>query len=703
MVVLPGEVVAHGEALAGLLKDPRVATAALLGGAWRSRQFAYRVRSKRRRVLSAASPYHAVHHPTSTFLGVLKVAAADRPLLAEAAARLAELTEDPPEEWRDELGRKAAMWRAAQWRAANRPRDDEEDEAAGEEEPVEQAPEDVVLSADDEARLNVRLAAAPEDTTALLLTGLVRSGAEVGSHRLRKLFWDRPLSAEAVAEAQERIRDYDEDKVLLESAVKARDGFFTTFFVSTYSRYIARWAARRGLTPNQVTTFSLGLGLLAALGFASGERWGWIAGAVLLQAAFTTDCVDGQLARYTRTFSKLGAWLDSIFDRTKEYLVFAGLAIGSSRAGDPVWTLACAAITLQTVRHFSDFSYGASRTRVVHTVQPAPLERALDAAALATAARRERGPVRVETPKPPPARRPLPRRVLSTWHVIDRLPGVRWVKRMATFPIGERFAATSVTAALFDPRITFLVLLSWGGFAVVYTLSGRVLRSISAMTAVAAPGVDRSAILDKIAVYRDDGPLSRAIGRHLRLPPMLCLLLGNLAILALVAFVGRDASVGVAGAGVAWLVLTLGATSTRWPKESFHWSVPPLMRLGEYVTLAWLAAIAGAVPAAFALIAAVTFRHYDLVYRLRHRAEVPPAWLNALTAGWDGRVVIAWLLLALGLLPAAMYVWAALLGVISVAETVVAWRRFERGRRFAGEYDEIEGERDSTSAGLQAG
>src|SRR4051794_13517514 len=252
IVVLPGEVVAHGEALAGLLKDPRVATAALLGGASRSRQFAYRVRSKRRRVLSAASPYHAVHHPTSTFLGVLKVAAVDRPRLAEAAARLAELTDDPPEEWREELERKAAMWRTAQWRAANRPRDDEEDLLS--EEPVAQAPEEVVLSPQDEARLSTRLAAAPEDTVALLLTALVRSGAEVGGHRLRKLFWDRPLSAEAVAEAQERIRDYDEDKVLLESAVKARDGFFTTFFVSPYSRYIARWAGRRGFTPNQVTT-----------------------------------------------------------------------------------------------------------------------------------------------------------------------------------------------------------------------------------------------------------------------------------------------------------------------------------------------------------------------------------------------------------------------------------------------------------------
>ena len=99
--------------------------------------------------------------------------------------------------------------------------------------------------------------------------------------------------------------------------------------------------------------------MLAAAGFATGERPGMVAGAVLLYFAFVLDCVDGQLARYTRQFSKLGAWLDSIFDRTKEYVVFAGLAIGASRTGDPVWLLAGAALTLQTARHAVDFSYPA--------------------------------------------------------------------------------------------------------------------------------------------------------------------------------------------------------------------------------------------------------------------------------------------------------------------------------------------------------
>jgi phosphatidylglycerophosphate synthase len=300
----------------------------------------------------------------------------------------------------------------------------------------------------------------------------VRSGAPVGISHLRKLFWARPLSSADVARGRERIVDYDEDRVLLDSAVKASDGFFTTFFVSPYSKYIARWAARRGLTPNLVTTISLLIGILAAAAFATGERAGLIAGAILVQLAFTTDCVDGQLARYTRTFSKLGAWLDSIFDRTKEYVIFAGLAIGASNMGDDVWVLAGAAMTLQIVRHMTDFSFAAERHQAIGAARQPPFERPHDALAV-----RALAAAQTETRPPPPGG--LPARALSLWRRLDRWPGAVWVKRIVAFPIGERFAAISVTAALFEPRTTFVVLLVWGGIAGTYALAGRLLRSVA--------------------------------------------------------------------------------------------------------------------------------------------------------------------------------------------------------------------------------
>ncbi|GAA2770764.1 CDP-alcohol phosphatidyltransferase family protein, partial [Nonomuraea dietziae] len=90
-----------------------------------------------------------------------------------------------------------------------------------------------------------------------------------------------------------------------------------------------------------------------------------VAGGVLIYFAFVFDCVDGQVARYARKFGVLGAWLDATFDRFKEYVVFAGLAIGYVVAGhsDDIWILALAALALQSVKHLLDFSFGAANRR----------------------------------------------------------------------------------------------------------------------------------------------------------------------------------------------------------------------------------------------------------------------------------------------------------------------------------------------------
>jgi hypothetical protein len=69
-------------------------------------------------------------------------------------------------------------------------------------------------------------------------------------------------------------------------------------------------------------------------------------------------------------------------------------------------------------------------------------------------------------------------RLLGFWRRLDRMRGVPWIKRIVAFPIGERFAVISLTAALFDPRVTFVVVLAWGTFALAYSLAGRLLRSL---------------------------------------------------------------------------------------------------------------------------------------------------------------------------------------------------------------------------------
>jgi phosphatidylglycerophosphate synthase len=456
--------------------------------------------------------------------------------------------------------------------------------------------------------------------------------------------------------------------------VKANDGFFTTYFVSPYSKYVARWAARRGWTPNWVTTLSVAVGFLAAAAFATGERWGLIAGAVLLQLAFTFDCVDGQLARYTRTFTKLGAWLDSIFDRTKEYAAFAGLAIGASRTGTDVWVLAGAALGLQVLRHSIDFSFPAAQHQAMATAAQPPLEQPHDFLG-----------GNVPAPAPPPGA-PLPpptlkQRVRSFVRRIDRSRRVRWVKKVIGFPIGERFATISLTAALFDAQVTFIVLLVCGGLAACYTIAGRILRSLNRRGPTVLPA--NAPVGITLEAYRDNGPLAEALGRVLgpvvALPPAALVLAAAVPLYVAIAIEGAGAPWGVAAAVIAWAVLAGGAAAGRPLRDRMRWAVPPLLRVIEYGGIVWLGAVAGAAPAAFALLCAITFRHYDVVYRLRHRMETPPAWLGRLAAGWDGRLLVVLLLGAIGAVPAGYYAAGALLGVAFAVEAVRYWTRWTRG------------------------
>jgi phosphatidylglycerophosphate synthase len=644
---------------------------------------------RRGRVVSAGSPYNYIHNPTATFLGVLKVAPGDRDALVTVAGRLAELvTGGLPDGWEEELDAKAGRWKLSLYRRALGGAD--ETISAGEEErhgaadstdddiPDDLRPEDVELRPDEAAELERRVAAARVDAPSLLLMGLVRSEVRIGASHLRRLLWSRPLAPADIAAAEEAIEGFDEDRALLDSAVKANDGFFTTFFVSPYSRYIARWAAHRGWTPNGVTTLSVGIGFLSAAAFAPGERWGLVLGALLLQLAFTFDCVDGQLARYTRTFTKLGAWLDSIFDRTKEYAVFAGLAIGASRTGSDVWVLAGAALGLQVLRHSIDFSFPAAQHQAMATAAQPPLEQPHDFVGTSARAAAEATAAPAPT-APPPAT--LKQRARNAWRRIDRSPRGVWVKKIVGFPIGERFATISLTAALFDAKVTFIVLLACGGFAVTYSIAGRIVRSLNKRGPTALPA--NAPVGITLEAYRDNGPLANAIGAALgaavRLAPAALLLAAAVPLFVVIALEGAGAPWGVATAAVAWTVLLGGVAAGRPLRDRFRWAVPPLLRVIEYGGIVWLGAVAGPAPATFALLCAITFRHYDTVYRLRHRMETPPAWLGLLAAGWDGRLAIVLLLGAIGAVPAGYYAAAALLAVAFAVEVTRYWTRWSRG------------------------
>ncbi|MFB7104814.1 DUF5941 domain-containing protein [Streptomyces hydrogenans] len=454
--------------------------------------------------------------------------------------------------------------------------------------------------------------AAPESADGLagtLADALDADGVAVHRPALGTLVAAVPADAGARHEARAAVDAVDDEAVRLRSAVKAHDGFFTTFFISPYSRYIARWCARRGLTPNQVTTASLLTALIAAGCAATGERGGYIAAGVLLLVSFVLDCTDGQLARYALKYSTMGAWLDATFDRAKEYAFYAGLALGAARNGDDVWTLALAAMVVMICRHVVDFSFNESNVA--------------DTAAAGSTAR-------------------------TSLALSSRLDGVGWTvwaRRMIILPIGERWAMIAVLTAATSPRIVFWALIIGCSFAACYTTAGRVLRSVKRR----GPRTDRAA--RALAELADSGPLAllvARIARRLPAPAPLAALLGA----ALMLSVAATAPVGdwsVVGAAGGYAVLA-GIAVARPLKGPLDWFVPPFFRAAEYTTVLLLAArsdVPQAVPAAFGLVAAVAYHHYDTVYRIRGGTGAPPAWLVRITGGHEGRTLLVTVLAAL--------------------------------------------------------
>ena len=109
--------------------------------------------------------------------------------------------------------------------------------------------------------------------------------------------------------------------------------------------------------------------------------------------------------------------------------------------------------------------------------------------------------------------------------------------------------------------------------------------------------------------------------------------------------------------------------------------MPPALRVAEYGGLLWIAAVAGPTrcPRAFALLCAITFRHYDIVYRLRQRGVTPPRWLDRAAGGWDGRLLAgARARRRRARCRPGFYVAAALLAVAFVGESIASWTTFGR-------------------------
>ncbi len=264
------------------------------------------------------------------------------------------------------------------------------------------------------------------DPIQYLMLGLVRVGEQI-----------RVLEIDSLPPANS-----DPAKLRLELANRSNDGFFSTFVLRKISKVFTRAALNLKLKPNFVTVLSFLVGVFAAIEFS---RSNYISGAILLQLSLILDCVDGEVARYTKQFSRFGAWLDALSDRVKEFMAIGGLAYSVQDSVKNIWILATIAVILQTVKHISDYDFIAVRESLEVKIEPISLSQKADG--------------------------------LTSRKLLKKSGITYWTKKVIYFPIGERWLLISVGAVLFGAQLTLAVLIGLGFLSLAYVKLGRVLRS----------------------------------------------------------------------------------------------------------------------------------------------------------------------------------------------------------------------------------
>ena len=120
-------------------------------------------------------------------------------------------------------------------------------------------------------------------------------------------------------------------------AKRESDGIYCYLVQRRISCYITRFSAQSGLTANMATLIDFFHAVAGALFIYFGFP---IIGVLFIQLFGLWSCVDGEIARLTKSGSKLGDFYDTMVDRGAELLFTSALFLSVQKAApDLTWVL----------------------------------------------------------------------------------------------------------------------------------------------------------------------------------------------------------------------------------------------------------------------------------------------------------------------------------------------------------------------------
>ncbi|MGH3319083.1 MAG: DUF5941 domain-containing protein [Streptosporangiaceae bacterium] len=182
-------------------------------------------------------------------------------------------------------------------------------------------------------------------------------------------------------------------------------------------------------------------------------------------------------------------------------------------------------------------------------------------------------------------------------------------------------------------------------------------------------------------LYRDDGPVARAVGGlwNAPSPPLFPTMLG---VALPFAVLGAEPRPGLSVFAAGWCAIIGGLVAGHAHAGRLDWLVVPMLRAAEYAFIGGLGLGHGVPPAlVLALLGALAFHHYDTVYRVLQRREPASPWLGLAALGWDGRMLVVALGVMAGVPTVLFAVLTGVLWLLFLAESTMSWVRGVGARR----------------------
>ena len=207
---------------------------------------------------------------------------------------------------------------------------------------------DAVFAADRKVALELATASASAGGLAVSIEALRASG-RVGSCEPP---W---LGFSVAASSPSEVRRAE--KLLVRSLKKTADGYAARVFNRHISLFFTSFLMRTRIHPNVITMLAFASAFSGGLVIAGGGYWHGVVGMLLVEWGSIVDGIDGELARLTCRFSKLGQWMDTVTDDISNVCYWTGCMLSLREMGVewafPVWLVAvCLFSITQLTQYF---------------------------------------------------------------------------------------------------------------------------------------------------------------------------------------------------------------------------------------------------------------------------------------------------------------------------------------------------------------